>query len=165
MKYVIILLCFVSSVAFAGERCSESTNEQLENVVYEVNTQIPSHLKGATIVIKQADGRESSCPAEKCMVVPRIQKTVLGQNRTVSKSVKCTKDGNKNLLIGELRKDVTELETDSSAVPNGQQARVSARKELVPGINYFRREVIGLVGGGIGIDTNGTPKALLGVEF
>ncbi len=165
MKYLIIFTLLLSSVSYAGEKCSESQTEQLEDVVYEVNADIPSHLKGAKITVKLADGRESTVPAEKFMVVPRKQKTVLGQNKLVSKNVTCSKDGNKNLLMLEARHDVTELESSTTTGPNSQTISVKSKKELVPGVNYFRRELIGPVGAGIGIDTNGTPKGMLGVEF
>lgn len=163
MKYLTLLvLSMVSSLAFAGETCSESQQLQTQDVVYEVNTNLPKHLKGAKITITLADGSTSTVPAEKFMVVPRKQKTVVGQNQTLTKKLSCTASGKKNILMGEVRKDVTEVETTT----NGKTATVTSKKEMVPGVNYYRRELFDTpIGAGVGVDTNGTVKGMIGIDF
>jgi len=167
MKHLIIFLLFaVVSVAQAKETCEESVTQHIEDVVYEVNTDMPKHLKGATITVTLADGKTSTVPAERFMVVPRVQKTVVGQNVLLAKNVTCSKSGNKNILIGEVRKDVTGHETTTEAIPGGIKSTTKSVKELVPGVNYYRRELFDTpVGAGVGVDTNGTVKALIGIDF
>lgn len=165
-KLIIFLLIAVVSVAQAKETCEESIEVHSQDVTYEVNTDMPKHLKGATITVTLADGKTSTVPAEKFMVVPRVQKTVVGQNKILAKNVTCSKSGNKNILIGEVRKDVTGHETKTEAIPGGIKSSTSSVKEVVPGINYYRRELFdSSIGAGVGVDTNGTVKALIGVDF
>lgn len=162
MKYLIIALSLIASNVYAGETCSESQNVSSQEVAYEVNTSLPKHLKGATITVTLADGRTSTVPADKFMVVPRKQKTVLGQNQTITKKLSCNASSKKNILIGEFRKDVTEIETTTS----GKTVNVESKKELVPGVNYYRRELFDSpIGAGVGIDTNGTIKGMVGLDF
>lgn len=155
MKVIIISGLVLASFAHA-DQCKEETRSS--DVAYEVNTKTPEYLRGAIITVTLKDGSKSEVPAEKFMVVPRIQKTVVGQNKVTSR----TCGGPKNILVGEARKDIQELETSTS----GSTATVSARKGVVPGVNYYRRNLFDSpIGAGIGIDTNGTPKALIGIEF
>lgn len=162
MKTLILIL--VSSIAIAKD-CTESTTVSSQDVVHNVNTSMPKYLKGATITVTLADGRTSQVPAEKFMVVPRKQQTVVGQDKVVSKQVSCKSD-KKNLVIADLRKDVTGMDTETSIVPGGVQAKTRSERELVPGINYFRRQVLDSdLGVGVGVDSNGTVKGMLGIEF
>ena len=159
MKYLLLLL--LSTTVTANE-CSESSKKQSDEVTYAVNKDIPNHLKGATITVTLVDGRTSTVSADKFMLVPRKQYTVVGESSTTTKTVTCKAKNKKNILMVEARKDITELDTETTV----NQAKVVTRKDLVPGFNYYRREVLdSRFGLGGGIDTNGTVKALLGVEF
>jgi hypothetical protein len=163
MKYAIVfMIMFLVSVVNAAENCSESAQVETQDVVYEVNTELPKHLKGATITVTLADGKTSTVPAEKFMVVPRKQKTLVGQNQTLTKKLYCKVSGKKNIIMGEARKDVTEIETTT----NGKSASVHSKKEVVPGLNYYRRELFDSpIGAGVGVDTNGTVKGMIGLDF
>lgn len=159
MKYLIFMALAMSSTSFAAD-CKEEIYSSNEDVVYEVNSKIPEHLRGATITVRLADGKESTVPAEKFMVVPRKQSTIAGTNWTVTKVRSCdTKD--RNLIIGEVRKDHKNFDTET----NGKEAKTYSNKEVIPGVNYFRRELLGPIGAGAGVDSNGTLKGLIGVEF
>jgi hypothetical protein len=151
--------------AYAQEQCSETEDLAKEEVTYTVDTSIPKHLKGATICVTLADHKSSCVPAEKFMVVPRKQKTVLGENKTLTKKVSCTKNvdvSKKNIVYADARKDHQDLGT----TVNGNTATVESKKGLVPSINYYRREVLDSpIGAGIGIDTNGTIKGAVGIDF
>lgn len=159
---MMILLSFVS-VANAGETCSESTSETAQEVVYEVNKDMPKYLQGATITVTQADGKTSTVPAEKFMVVPRKQKTVLGQNKQTSKIVSCTKPSDKkNIVFADARKDFKGLDVTT----DGKTAIVESKKGIVPGVNYYRRELLDSpIGAGVGLDSNGTLKGMIGIDF
>lgn len=158
MKYFIIL--FVSLNVFAGENCTEKSNVEVQDVVYSVDTTLPKHLKGAVITITKVDGTSSTVPAEKFMVVPRKQKTIVGQNKNVTVAKSC-KSSTKNLLMLEGRKDVKGLSVNT----NGKTANVYSEKEFIPGVNYYRGGLIENIGAGLGIDANGTGKAIIGLEF
>jgi acyl-CoA hydrolase len=159
MKSILLLLA-LTTTALASNDCTETTDVSSEPVTYEVNKRLPEHLEGATIIVRLKDGRESSVPAERYMVVPRKQQLVVGENKVLSRSIRCD-DKDRNLLVGEVRKDHRGLDTEV----NGSEAKTVSKRDLVPGVNYLRREVIGPIGIGAGIDANGTLKGLIGVEF
>jgi hypothetical protein len=165
MKYLLILtIGFFLNSAYA-ENCSESQTESSEQVVYNVSKDMPKHLKGATITITLADGKTSTVPAEKFMVVPRKQTTVLGENKTISKKLTCS-NGKKNSIIAGGRKDTVGHRVETSSTPNGQQAKVYSEKDLVPDINYYRREILDTpIGAGVGVDSNGTLRGSVGFDF
>jgi hypothetical protein len=165
MKKLFISLLLVVSVANAGESCQESESVATQDVVYKVNKDMPNHLKGAKITVTLADGSSSTVPAEKFMVVPRKQQTVVGQDKVVSKNLVCSKS-EKNILMAELRKDVKNIDTETTAIPGGEQVTVRSNKALIPGINYYRRELFDTrFGAGVGVDSNGTVKGMLGLDF
>jgi len=159
MKYLLILLLSTSTLA---NDCSESVEKQSNEVTYAVNKDMPKHLKGATITITLSDGSTSTVSADKFMVVPRKQYTVVGESTSTIKTMTCKAKTKKNNLMVDARKDITGLDTET----NGSQAKVIAKKALVPGINYYRREVLDSnIGLGAGIDANTTFKVLVGFDF
>lgn len=166
MKLFTTILLLSLSVS-AKEMCEETQKTITEDVMHVVNVDVPSHLKGATITITQADGKTSTVPAEKFMVVPRKQKTIAGQNKAIVKNVSCkVSSDNKNILMAEVKKSYTGLETKTEAITGGVKAEVSSKKEMVPGLNYYRRELFdSKFGAGVGVDTEGTVKGLIGLDF
>lgn len=163
MKVLLILL--FSSLTWAN--CLEKEETSLEDVTYNVNTNTPKYLIGATITVTLANGETSTVSTDKFMVVPRKQTTVVGQNQKVLKKVTCSNESKEknNILMGGLRKDVTELETET----NGNTAKVYSKKEVIPEVLYYRRNLIGTklgdLGAGAGLDSNGTAKGFIGVSF
>lgn len=84
MKYAIILLTmFLTNAVAKAESCTEQTSADQVLEQAEIKTDVPKHLKGATIIVRLADGRESVVPAEKFKVVPRLQQYLVTK---VSKS-------------------------------------------------------------------------------
>ena len=165
MKYLIIFTIGFLTMNVNAEDCTESQTVSAEQVVYSVSKDIPKHLKGATITITQADGKTSTVPAEKFMVVPRKQTTVLGENKTISKKLTCS-NGKKNSIIAGGRKDTVGHRVETSSIPNGQQVKVYSEKDLVPDINYYRREILDTpIGAGVGVDSNGTLRGSVGFDF
>jgi hypothetical protein len=161
MKYL-ILFFFASQIVFAANNCTEST-EKRPGAVYNVNKEMPAYMKGATIIVKLADGRSSVVPAEKFMVVPRKQYTVAGES--LVKTVTCKSKTKRDTFSLDVRKDIVGLETESSSTPVGTQAKVVSKKDIVLGVNYYRRELFGSdVGAGLGVDTNSVFKGTLGFD-
>jgi len=168
MKTLIIaIITLISFTATAKEQCHEQQSESSEEVVYAVNKNMPRYLKGAKITITLADGSTSTVPAEKFMIVPRKQYTKLGENKTVNKKVSCTKSSDKkNIVMLEAREDVTDVESKTEKVNGGIKASTKANQAIVPGLNYYRREVLDTpIGVGLGLDTNGTVKGMIGIDF
>jgi hypothetical protein len=163
MKYLLILL--LSTTTLANE-CTESTEKQTNKVAYNVNKDMPDHLKGATITITLANGKSSTVPANKFMVVPRKQYTVVGESVNMTKTMTCKSKSKKNNISLDVRKDVVGLDKSSTSIANGTQAKVLLEKDLIPTFNYYRREVLGdALGFGAGIDTNGVLKGIIGLDF
>lgn len=69
---------------------------------------------------------------------------------------------NKNTLMLEGRRDHTNLSTKVS----GSSVKVISQKSIILGLDYYRREILDShLGLGVGIDSNSTFKALIGLDF
>ncbi len=103
MKYFIfIIVAFFSLFALADESCTVTSSGETVEDQMEIKTDVPAHLKGATITVTTADGRVSTVPAEKFKVVPRVQQFVVTKTLQQDR-VTCSKDSLKNrvsLLAG-----------------------------------------------------------------
>lgn len=162
MKTLLILLTVISLSANASDKCTYTEQEAETDVVYEVHTDTPKHLAGATITITLADGKSSTVPAEKFMVVPRKQKTVVGKNKVVLAIRSCNDDVKKTTVMLEARKDITDIETETI----GNNAKTYSKKGIVPGLDVYRRQILDTpVGIGAGVDSNGTLKGMIGLDF
>ncbi len=163
----------IATLVYAGafslaeaQECKTTNSEIVQDVVYNVNKDIPAHLKGAKIIVRLADGKETVVPAEQFMVVKRKQYTVAGQNRLVMSKLRCEAKSRKNSVMVDARKDHSGMDTSTATIPGGVQATVKSNKALTPGINYYRREILDShLGLGAGVDSNGTLKAIIGLDF
>lgn len=146
--------------------------ETCQDVKQDVNTPVPVELKDAEIIVKTKDGKEIKYKANEFKVVKRQQQfkvkekivTVPCEPKVIVKEVVRVEkmNENKNLVMLGLRKDHSSYESSS----NGNSVTVYSKKEPIFDIGYFRRNILDSnFGLGIGIDTNGTPKALIGLEF
>lgn len=166
MKNLLIAtLIYTGAISLAeAQECTTTNSEIVQDVVHNVNKDIPKHLRGATIIVRQADGRETSVPAEQFMVVKRKQYTVAGQNRLVMSKLRCDKDQKKNILYVGAKRELTDLETKTNAV--NKSAQVDSLKTLTPSLNYMRRKVLDSdLNLGIGIDKNSQVGGTIGLDF
>jgi hypothetical protein len=169
MKKLIVLLFLATQQAYTSDVCTQEESKTNTDVVYNVNTSMPKYLKGATITVTQADGKTSTVPAEKFMVVPRKQQTVVGVSENTTKTVVCQGKRKRDpalSVIGEFRKDVTDITTTTS----GPTTKVESNKELVPGVSVYGRDLLRIsdklgVGAGLGVDSNGTLNGKIGIDF
>lgn len=76
IKYIIILIASLSSVSLAALTCETKKDVKVVEEKKDVNTAVPKNLKGAKIIIKTADGKETEMEADKFKVVPRKQQFV-----------------------------------------------------------------------------------------
>lgn len=165
MKYLILSLLMISGAAFAQESC--------QTVSQDVNTPVPLELKDATIIVRTKDGKEREMSENEFKVVKRKQQFKV-KERVVAKPVptqvvqtkyvevvKKAKE-HKNLVMLGGRYDYTHLD----ASVQGNTVRLNSNKAPIADLTYFRRELFdSRIGAGVSLDTNGTPRALIGLEF
>jgi hypothetical protein len=143
-----------------AEKCETSKGAEHMVEVKEIKTDVPKHLVGATICVKQADGRESCVPAEKFKVVPRLQQFVITRTKQQSITM-CYADKNRlSLLAGKGPKN--SLSVDKSQAPD----KVSVENEYggVGGLQY-QRLVTERVSVGAQVQTNESVLLNIGLEF
>lgn len=161
MKNLLILAFFICSAAFASDNCTtvSSSEAVLETQLY--GTDVPSHLKGAKIIIQQADGKVSEVPAERFKVVPRKQQRVI--TRVASHTLKSCKEISfrKNRVaalagLGQregLTKDVSASRID-----------IETKTGLVGGLQY-QRSLNDRFSVGAQAQTNKTGSLMIGLDF
>lgn len=169
MKYLLILLAavvlFAVSQADAQERCT--------TISQDVNTPVPKELKGKEICVRDPKTGVSDCSKsmDEYKIVKRKQQFKVKEKIIVStepvyivKEVTRVSEAkqNKNLVMLGVRNDYAKVSQDVS----GNTIRVYSEKELVFDLNYFRRMILdSRFGAGLGLDTNGTLRGMLGLEF
>ena len=162
MKKLIIALFMISNAVFAGEPvCTEQVGQTEDKEKLELTTDVPSHLKGATIIVRLADGRESSVPAEKFKVVPRKQQFIVTKLET-SKVKSCTtNDPLKNrvsLLGGYGARNGLDVSTA------GSTTTVESSSGVVGGLQY-QRMLNDRLSFGVQGQTSETGSLLIGLDF
>lgn len=169
-KKIVILgvLMLVQNVIAGEHQCEQKRNVISQEIVYEVNKDLPKHLIGATITITQANGKTSTVPAERFMVVPRKQKIVVGANRVTVVTNDCINDLDikKNTVMVEGAYGIRGVTTETSVGLGTVTAKTYVERAIVPGIDYYRRQILDTpIGAGLGIDVLGRGKAFLGLDF
>ena len=161
--FIITTLLTISSFANATE-CKKMSEEKSADEVQDVNSSVPKGLEGSVIIVRTKDGKESSVPIEKFKVVPRAQQFKVTKTKVTEKML-CEVDvlPDKNMVMVGARRDHVNLE--SSVSNDKKSATISSKKDIVVDAAYMRTRVLGPVGAGVGIDTNGVVKGILGVEF
>ena len=168
MKNLLIILTvhlMAAGLANADD-CSEKTITQTNPVKYEVNKNLPKYLQGATITVRLANGKETTVPAERFAVVPRSQQFVVGQAVNTSKTLTCKAKSKRNNVIVDVRRDFVGVNKVASSTATTQTLKVTSDKAIIPAINYYRRQVLESdLGLGVGVDSSGVLKGMLGIEF
>jgi hypothetical protein len=156
MKYFILLM-LVSSSSMAD--CTSETKAWETQEQYVISTDVPSHLKGATITVKRADGKETTVPAEQFKVVPRKQQFLV---KAVLKIHGITCRENKSNRVSLLGGYGSRNGLSSSS--DGTTTTVETSTGLVGGAQYQRmlddRWSLGVQG-----QTNNTGSLLFGLDF
>lgn len=137
MKYALIFLTmFLTNAIAKAENCTEETSAAQVEETTEIKTDVPNHLKGAKIVVRLADGRESVVPAEKFKVVPRLQQylvTKVSKNTVRSCTVVDSKKHRLSGLIGHGPTGHLDRSSDAS------KAVVESDNGVMGGIQYQYR--------------------------
>lgn len=159
-KYLVLLSLCVPFTLFSSQNCSTQSGEETVEEQLEITTDVPAHLKGATIIVRTADGRESSVPAEKFKVVPRKQQFIVSKTKQVDTTT-CSNEANKNrisLLGGNGPKEGLTRSSD------GKTVTVKSKTGAVGGAQYQRLLTERLSVGGQ-VQTNKSVLLNIGIDF
>lgn len=129
----LIVLC-LPMLSLASENCSTTVSDETVESQLEIKTDVPKHLKGATIIVRTADGRESVVPAEKFKVVPRKQQFIVNKTAVLHKTM-CSAEVRKNRIGVAIGKGTKEG-LDRSSTPNSET--VSTKVGAVGSAQYQR---------------------------
>lgn len=155
-----ILTLIINLVMAADCTDVQTTNAEVQTSF--INTDVPKHLQDAVIVIRLKDGRESQVSANQFKVVPRKQQLLITEVKTHTERVCKVSGKEKNLLMLGGRRDHKDLESSV----NGNVGKVISEKGLVLDASYLRQNIFDTnLGVGAGVDSNGTLRGVIGVEF
>jgi hypothetical protein len=148
--------------------CKKTETVTVHEEKEDINTPTPKELEDAVILVKRKDGKVVEMKASDFKVVPRKQQFKV-RERTVLQQVKCEPtiiiekaEEKKNLLALGIRRDYTDL----SKSVNGNVGTLSSERAMVLDLSYMRQQLLGTdFGLGVGLDTNGTLRGILGYEF
>jgi hypothetical protein len=163
MFSVLAFVLLFSLPAIASDDCKTSTGEELAMERLEINTDVPKWLQGATIIVKQADGKESIVSADKFKVVPRKQQFIVTKTKqesvTMCKTEGASRKHNRVSLLGGYGSN-GKLSTTSSA----SKATVEQEYGPVGGLQY-QRSLSDTLSIGVQGQTNKNSSLLLGIDF
>jgi len=167
MKKLLIALLFITINSYAAEECNTSAASEEVKEKLEIKTDVPKHLEGATITVKLKDGRETTVPAERFKVVPRLQQFITTKTQ-VSTSTVCkspTKKHRVSVLAGKAPK--TGVATDNSNFPN--KVAVESRYGTNTGLQYQYKTDTKILGHEISVggqvQSNDSAAGVIGLEF
>jgi hypothetical protein len=173
MKHMIAMVLFLTvNSAVALPNCQFKEESQ------DVNTPVPKELEGSVVIIRTKDGKETQMKSEDYKVVKRKQQfkikkqtiterepcepTVVTVEHETVREVYRDVDETKNLIMLGVRVDHVDL--DGSAT--GNTARIYDKRGPVFDLSYYRKSVFkSRIGAGLGLDTNLTPRAMIGIDF
>lgn len=160
-KSILFILLFAVTANAAEPVCSEQQTEAVATESMEIKTDVPSHLKGATITVRLADGRETTVPAERFKVVPRKQQFIVTKTEK-SKMVSCTSNDPAKNRIALLGGHGAQAGLNSSV--SGTTTEVESNVGLVGGLQY-QRLITDTISLGVQGQTNKTGSVMIGLDF
>jgi hypothetical protein len=160
--------------------CKIVSKEVVSESADDVNTPTPKELEGAVYIVRTKDGKEHKMSAKTFKVVKRQQQyknkekvilehiecepKILVKTVTVTKTIVKKERENRNIVMLGVRYDFVRIDGGASA--DGSSAYLEAKRSTVLDVSYFRRNILdSSIGVGVGIDTNGTPRGVIGLEF
>lgn len=159
--FILILLL---NMVFASD-CTDVQTVNAQVQTSTITTDVPKHLEDAEVCILYKSGPNLGyhcVPAKKFKVVPRKQQHLVTEVKTHTERVCKVSGKEKNLLMVGGRRDHKDLDTRVV----GNTATVESEKGLVLDAAYMRQNIFdSKLGVGAGVDTNGTLRGVIGVEF
>lgn len=158
MKKIIIATMMIFPMFVQAENCSTTSGEEKVEETKEITTDVPNYLKGATIIVRTADGRESSVPAELFKVVPRKQQFIVTKTKQTDKTM-CRPDKNRvSVMAGNGPKEGLDRSKSGTTVT------VESRVGAVGGLQY-QRMITEKVSLGVQGQTNESVMFNIGLDF
>lgn len=160
--YFVVFVLLISSIAMA-ETCEDSSEVNTKEEQMEIKTDVPNFLKGATIIVRLANGKETVVPAEKFKVVPRKQQFLTVKTDTL-KTRTCTQ------VISENKKNRFSVMAGKGPKPGldrrnyGNVVEVESRTGTVGGAQY-QRMLNTEISVGAQLQTNETVLLNIGIDF
>ncbi len=161
MNKLFLLSILLSSNAYSANTCTTAKSDTNHFVVNDVNKSVPNYLKGATITVRLANGKETSVPAERFKVVPRKQQFVVNEVDTNTVTT-CTNDAPKSNRVSALAGYGTRSGLESSSTATSVD--VGNVVGFVGGIQY-QRMLSDRLSVGAQMQNNNTNSLLLGLDF
>jgi hypothetical protein len=159
-KLIAIFTLIIPTLTLASENCSTITGAETVEEKLEIKTDVPKFLKGATIIVRTADGKETSVPAEKFKVVPRKQQFIVSKTKQLDKTM-CSAELNKNRV--SLLAGYGTLEGFSRS-KTATSVTVESETGLVGGAQY-QRLLTDRISVGAQVQTNDTTLVNVGLDF
>lgn len=158
-KFIIALIMTLPVISFASEKCSTTSEKEIVQEQKDINTAVPEHLKGATIIVRTADGKEMSVPAEQFKVVPRKQQFMVTKVKQVSKMMCSAELKNRvSLLAGDGPRDgLKRTETPTTVT-------IESKTGVVGGVQY-QRLLTDRISVGAQVQSNESALISVGLEF
>jgi len=161
MRYLIFSVMLTSLVSYANPECKTDLGEEEVKGQYNIDTKVPSHLKGAMIIVRRADGKESAVPAELFKVVPRKQQFITSKTQQLVKTSCEIKNLNRNRIsvlggagpTGSVSKSTSGLTTT-----------VDLDKGAIAGAQY-QRLVTDELSVGVQVQSNKSGAVTIGIDF
>lgn len=161
MKFIILTLLF-GLTSYAEEKdCVETVDTKVESK--DINTPVPQHLRGATILIKKADGTIQEVEAENFKVVPRKQQFIVSKKEkvVVNCDKKCDelKRNRLSLLVGRgAQRGLNNTQVSPTLV------EVENNVGLLIGLQY-QRLITDTVSLGVQAISNNSALGMVGIDF
>ncbi len=162
MKLFTLMFIGVFIGTVHAEDCKTSVGTVTDEAVKVFTTDTPKHLKGAVIIVRLADGKESVVPAEQFKVVPRKYQEIVTSTRqdttTVCK-VKADQLKNRVSLLGGYGPKAGLTRT-----LDGPTTTVETQVGGVGGVQY-QRLITDRISVGVEGQSNETTSISIGLDF
>lgn len=162
MKTTILAILVLISSNLVAKDCTTTKSDSQVQEQRDINTDVPAWLKGGTIVIRRADGKESVVSADKFKVVPRKQQfivTKVKETEQLTCSVPGEKEKNRVSLLGGVGPSgKLKVTTDPS------KATIETGSSAVGGLQY-QRLITDRVSIGGQVQTNESALISIGLDF
>ena len=83
--FILIASLVFGYTVLAAPTCDTKTTSETILEKKDVNTKVPSSLKGAKIIVRTSDGKESEVKAEEYKLVPRKQQFMVTKTKEIEK--------------------------------------------------------------------------------
>jgi hypothetical protein len=167
-KYIILLALCLPIVSMANQKCEVFTEEAKVEEQLEIKTDVPNFLKGATIIVRLANGKESVVSADKFKVVPRKQQFITIRVKETNvhlcsieqeQQKQIEKEKNRiSLLGGQGPDNKLSVSRDATSIT------VESKTKPIAGVQY-QRLITDKISVGAQVQTNESALLSIGLDF